>query len=224
MADPAEVIDGVTDLYTARLAHLEKVIALLHPIPTDRESMGGFVTRQSIRCADELILNKRDLYVPGHWETFKASITAQNPYARIWETSHAKVEPALLLEPIVRLSPAQTVNVEFGTPRSSATTTRASYHPIATTVRLPGPLNLVRFLSWMKTLPPELERAKGFFRFAKAPELQEFQYAMPGNATITPITLLDEPNHAIVLIGRGYDQERCQAELLGCLENSGLSG
>jgi G3E family GTPase len=219
MADPAEVIDGVTDLYTARLACLEKVIALLHPIPTDRESMGGFVTRQSIRCADELILNKRDLYVPGHWETFKASITAQNPYARIWETSHARVEPALLLEPIVRLSPAQTVNVEFGVPRSSATSKRASYHPIATTVRLPGPLNLVRFLSWMKTLPPELERAKGFFRFAKAPELQEFQYALPGNATITPITLLDEPNHAIVLIGRGYDQERCQAELLNCLES-----
>ena len=63
MADPAEVIDGVTDLYTARLTHLEKVIALLHPIPTDRESMGGFVTRQAIRCADELILNKkRPLY------------------------------------------------------------------------------------------------------------------------------------------------------------------
>jgi hypothetical protein len=70
----------------------------------------------------------------------------------------------------------------------------------------------------MKTLPPELERAKGFFRFAKGPELQEFQYAPPGNATISPITLLDEPSHAIVLIGRGYDQERCQTGLLGCLE------
>ena len=85
MADPAEVIDGVTDLYTARLTHLEKVIALLHPIPTDRESMGGFVTRQAIRCADELILNKRDLYVPGHWEGFKSSVIDQNPYARVWD-------------------------------------------------------------------------------------------------------------------------------------------
>jgi G3E family GTPase len=80
-------------------------------------------------------------------------------------------------------------------------------------------LNFERFLRWMKALPPELERAKGFFRFAKGPELQEFQFAPPGNATIRPITLLDEPSHAIVLIGRGYDQERCQAELLGCIEN-----
>jgi G3E family GTPase len=181
--------------------------------------MGGFVTRQAIRCADELILNKRDLYVPGHWETFKTSIIDQNPYARIWETSHARIDPSSLLEPITRMSPAPTVNVEFGVPRSSATSKRALYHPIATTVRLPGPLNFARFLRWMKTLPPELERAKGFFRFAKGPELQEFQYAPPGNATITPITLLDEPSHAIVLIGRGYDQERCQAELLRCLED-----
>jgi len=219
MANPAEVIDGVTDLYTARLTHLEKVIALLHPIPTDRESMGGFVTQQAIRCADELILNKRDLYVPGHWEGFKNSIISQNPYARIWETSHARVDPSALLKPITRVSTSPTVNVEFGVPQSSATNARASYHPIATTIRIPGPLNFERFLRWMKTLPPELERAKGFFRFAKRPELQEFQYAPPGAATITPITLLDEPSHAIVLIGRGYDQERCQAELLRCLES-----
>lgn len=224
MADPAEVIDAVTDLYTAQLARLEKVIALLHPIPADRESMAGFVTAQAIRCADELVLNKKDLYVAGHWEGFKDSITKQNPYARVWETSQARVEPFSLLEPLPRITPPPTVNVEFGVPRSAATKKRASYHPIATTVLLPGPLNLERFLRWMKTLPPELERAKGFFRFAKGPELQEFQYAPPGNATVTPITLLDEPKHAIVLIGRGYDQERCQAELLNCLESQENTG
>ncbi|HKP01359.1 MAG TPA: GTP-binding protein, partial [Nitrospiraceae bacterium] len=138
MANPAEVIDGVTDLYTARLTHLEKVIALLHPIPTDRESMGEIVTNQAIRCADELILNKRDLYVPGHWERFKNSIISQNPYARVWETSHARVDPPGLLKPITRISTAPPVNVEFGVPQSSTTNTRASYHPIATTIRLPG--------------------------------------------------------------------------------------
>ncbi|MDW7655283.1 MAG: GTP-binding protein [Nitrospiraceae bacterium] len=218
MADPAEVIDAVTDLYTAQLARLDKVIALLQPIPTDRESMAGFVTTQAIRCADELILNKKDLYVAGHWEGFKDSITKQNPYARVWETSQARVDPSSLLAPITRIAPPPAINVEFGHARSSATNKRASYHPIVATVLLPGPLNFERFLRWMKNLPPELERAKGFFRFAKGPELQEFQYALPGNATITPITLLDEPKHAIVLIGRGYDQERCQAELLNCLE------
>jgi G3E family GTPase len=79
LADPAEVIDGVTDLYTARLAQLERVIALLHPIAGAQSPSSVFVTEQAIRCADELILNKLDLYVPGHWEQFKASVLARNP-------------------------------------------------------------------------------------------------------------------------------------------------
>ena len=80
LADPAEVVDGVTDVYTARLATLERVIALLHPIAGAQSPSSIFVTEQAIRCADELILNKRDLYVPGHWEPFKASILARNPH------------------------------------------------------------------------------------------------------------------------------------------------
>lgn len=216
LADPAEVIDAVTDLYTARLASLERVIALLHPVASHGSHSSAYVTSQAIRCADELILNKRDLYVPGHWEGFKDSILRQNPYARLWETSHARVDPTALLAPVPRARPVAMTNVIVGEPRSSIGRARATYHPIATTVRLPGALNRQRFLAWIKTLPTELERAKGFFRFAGEPELQEFQYALPGRATITPVTLLDEPEPAIVLIGRGYDVETCRAVLLAC--------
>lgn len=220
LADPAEVVDAVTDLYTARLITLQRVIALLHPVSSEESHSSAYVTTQSIRCADELILNKRDLYVPGHWERFKEAILAQNPYARLWETSHARVEPASLLDHPLSTTRLMQTNVMFGEPRKAGKPPRAAYHPIATTVRLPGPLNRERFLAWMKTLPKELERAKGFFRFAKEPELQEFQYALPGPATVNPMTLLDEPASAIVLIGRGYDVEHYRAALLQCVEGS----
>jgi len=220
LADPAEVVDGVTDLYTARLATLERVIALLHPIAGAQSPSSIFVTEQAIRCADELILNKRDLYVPGHWEQFKASILARNPHARLWETTHGRVDAAALLHPESGTRHALPTNVEFGAPRSTA---RARYHPIATTIRLPGPLNRMRFLAWIKTLPKEVERAKGFVRFVNEPELHEFQYAPPAQATITPVMLLDEPEKAIVLIGRGYDVDRYGAELSACVETIGES-
>ncbi len=216
LADPAEVIDAVTDAYTARLAALERVIALLHPVATEESHSSTYVTTQAIRCADELILNKRDLYVPGHWEGFRSSILEQNPYARLWETSHARLDAADLLSPHPSTRPTTPTNVHFST--SHKTRQRAAYHPIATTVPLPGPLNRQRFLAWIKTIPKELERAKGYFRFAKEPELQEFQYALPGQATISPLTLLDEPEPALVLIGRGYDVERLQNELLATVE------
>ena len=217
LADPAEVIDAVTDLYTARLATLERVIALLHPIASETSHSSHYVTAQAVRCADELILNKQDLYVPGHWEEFKRGIMKQNPYARIWETAHARIDPAVLLSPVQTTRPASRTNVAFGAPRPSGSHQRADYHPIATTVHLPGPLNRARFLAWTETLPKELERAKGFFRFEHEPELQEFQYAPPGQATIAPVMLLDEPDPAIVLIGRGFDREQCQAQLLACI-------
>jgi G3E family GTPase len=218
LADPAEVIDGVTDLYTARLATLERIIALLQPVAGEESPSSVFVTEQAIRCADELILNKRDLYVPGHWEQFRASIVARNPHARLWETTHGRVDPAALLQPAAGQRPAAPTNVEFGAPRPAQ---RAQYHPIATTIRLPGRLNRQRFLNWIQALPKEIERAKGFLRFVNEPELHEFQYAPPGEASLTPVMLLDEPEKAIVLIGRGYNVERYGAELSACIDTIG---
>lgn len=217
LADPAEVIDAVTDAYTSRLAVLERVIALLHPVSTEEGHSSAYVTTQAIRCADELILNKRDLYVPGHWEGFRSSIVEQNPYARLWETSHARLDAAELLAPHHSTKQTAPTNVLFGNSRSTSIQ-QAAYHPIATTVPLPGPLNRQRFLVWTKTIPKQLERAKGYFRFAKEPELQEFQYALPGHVTITPVMLLDEPKSALVLIGRGYDLDRLRDDLLATVE------
>jgi len=224
LADPAEVIDAVTDLYTSRLARLERVIALLHPVAHQQTHSSEYVAAQAVRCADELILNKRDLYVPGHWEAFKETIVKQNPYGRVWETTHAKIDPIALLTPRAKVSSPTSTNVVFGAPRPSAAHSRQEYHPIAVTVKLYGSLDRKRFDTWIKSLPKELERAKGFFRFSNEPELQEFQHAPPGQATITPVMLLDEPDHAIVLIGRGFDVDRCRDELLSCVDDHEETG
>ena len=218
LADPAEVVDAVTDLYTARLARLERVIALLHPVSAEESHSSAYVTTQAIRCADELILNKQDLYVPGHWESFRNQILTQNPYARLWETTHARIDSSALLAPRASAGPTTPTNVLFDKSPAKARP-RAAYHPLATAIRLTGTINRPQFLAWLKTLPKELERAKGYFRFTNAPELQEFQYSPPGQSTITPITLLDEPEPAIVLIGRGYDVEGLKERLLGCVES-----
>jgi G3E family GTPase len=85
-------------------------------------------------------------------------------------------------------------------------------------IPVPEPLSRSRFLAWIETLPKEVERGKGYFRFAGGPELQEFQYAPPGRATVNSVTLLDEPKPAIVLIGRGYDVEALKSSLLSCTQ------
>ncbi|HET9962619.1 MAG TPA: GTP-binding protein [Nitrospiraceae bacterium] len=216
MADPAEVVDAVTDAYVSRTANLERILALLHPVPFPDSGQAEIVTNNAIRYADDLILNKRDLYIPGHWEQFREAVVRQNSYGRLWETSHARLDiPALIKGPSARAKPTNVIVEPAG--RRTSNHMRAAYHPLVTTVSLPGPLNRRRFLKWMEDLPEGLERAKGFFRFADEPELQEFQFSSPRNGTVAPVMLFDEPQHAIVLIGRDYHHETCRKSLLDCL-------
>jgi G3E family GTPase len=220
MADPAEVVDAVTDAYVSQMATLERILALLHPAPLPDSGQAEILTNNAIRYADELILNKRDLYIPGHWERFRDSIVRHNPFGRVWETSHARVDiPALMMGSSAR---SKATNVIFESPAQPVGPhrARAGFHPLVTTVALPAPVDRDRFMKWMVSLPEGLERAKGFFRFANEPELQEFQFSPPRTGTIAPVMLLDEPQHAIVLIGRGYDHERCRNGLLACLREA----
>lgn len=217
MANPAEVVDAVTDAYVSRIAKLERIFAMLHPVPLPDTGMAELVTRNAIRYADDLILNKRDLYIPGHWEQFRETITRMNPHGRLWETNHARLDVAALLA--APATGSRPTNVQFGKPPApgKAQDTRAAHHPMVTTVRLPKPLDRTKFTEWMKSLPEGLERAKGFFRFEGEPELQEFQFFPPRTSTVAQVMLLDEPDHVLVLIGRNFDQEHYRTSLLACL-------
>ncbi len=222
MADPAEVVDAVTDVYVSRLTKLERILALLHPGPLPETGLAEVVTINAIRYADDLILNKRDLYIPGHWEQFRDGITGHNPYGRVWETSHARLDiPTLLSGGTMRL-PTKRTNVNFGRPSEvhPPFSLDSTVHPMVMTVRLPKPLSRLRFMEWVRTLPDGIERAKGFFRFASEPELQEFQFYAPRTNTVAPVILLDEPEHAVVLIGRGYDSDALRTRLIDCLDRS----
>jgi G3E family GTPase len=217
MADPAEVVDAVTDAYVRRMAALERIIALVQPTSPTETGLAEVAVRHAVTFADDLILNKRDLYIPGHWETFRSALVQKNPYARVWETTHARVDVDRLLDDNQRSSaghnrmPAPTQGGAEPWPSRSAD------HPLVSTVRLERPLHRRRFLDWVEQLPKGLQRAKGFFRFANEPELQEFQFSPPRTSTVAPVMLLDEPEHAIVLIGRGYDSEYVKTVLRKCL-------
>ena len=219
MANPVEVIDAVTDAFVSRLVTLRQTIALLQPAADPEQAYSNPVIAHSLRCADDIILNKRDLFLSTMWEASAKAIVARNPYARLWEASHARLDIDKLLTSRERArSSRPPSNVAFDArPPTGTERARAAYHPLVVTVRLPGPVNRPKFLEWMDRLPTGLERAKGFFRFEDDPSLQEFQYAPPGVNQVEPLHLLDEPPHAVVLIGRDYDQEACRTALLACV-------
>lgn len=165
IANPAEVIDAVTDAFVSRLVQLERVVALLNPALEPDLAYLDPVVAHSIRFADDIVLNKRDVAIGPMWEASRVQVLKQNPHARLWETTHARVDLAALLSPLHEShgrSPSP--NVVFGSPPTTPTpVVRADYHPMVVTVRLSGPLNRPRFLVWLEKLPAGVERAKGFF-------------------------------------------------------------
>ena len=74
MADPAEVVDAVTDVYVSRLTKLERILALLHPGPLPQRGLVEVVTLNAIRYADDLILNKRDCISPVIGSNFEMAL------------------------------------------------------------------------------------------------------------------------------------------------------
>lgn len=216
MADPAEVVDAVTDAYVRRMATLERIIAMVQPTSSTGSGLMELAARHAIRLADDLVLNKRDLYIPGHWDNFRSALLQENPYARLWETTHARVDVEGLLNSNRRRTAAGDHRPVLTNYSGDPSAARAAHHPLVSTVRLEKPLDRKKFVDWTERLPDGLQRAKGFFRFVNEPELQEFQFSSPRTSTLAPVMLLDEPEHAIVLIGRGYDSESVIAALREC--------
>ena len=68
MANPAEVIDAVTDAFVSRMVTLRQTIALVQPTADPEQAYSDPVIAHSLRCADDIILNKRDLFLSTMWD------------------------------------------------------------------------------------------------------------------------------------------------------------
>ncbi len=203
-----EVIEAVTDPDCFVLVRLEKVIAVIEPsVPPDGRPIGPRYTAL-VRYADEVVVNKQDLYSPAAQERFRKALIRDNGNARLWPVSYAAADPALLLQ---RRGPAAGRRV------GSVVVASALAHPVVTTVPLARPLHRGRFARWFADLPAGLDRVKGVCRFSGERNLYEIQYASPVTRWIGVVRFRQEPDPALVLIGRDYDQAQCHRMLRTCL-------
>lgn len=217
MADPVEVVDALTDASVARWAQLKRVITVVHPCVLPEGRPIGSLLRNMVRYADDVVLNKSDLYEKNLVNRFRAAMVRDGRAARLWETTRADLDVGRLLrEPRGQKARRPMGNVIFGEPRILS-------HPMVATVRLPAPLDRVQFTDWLEGLPEGIERAKGYVKFTDSPHLHEFQLFPPGSRWIGPVNFPQDPDRAAVLIGRDYDQEACRAGLLACCSDESVA-
>lgn len=208
IADIEDVIEAVTDSICLALVRLEKVIAVIEPtVPPTGRSIGSRYTTL-VQYADEVIVNKQDLYSSAEQEQFRTAIVRDRGHARLWQVSQAAVDPVPLLQPRERRAKQRVGNVAFGSARA---------HPMVTTIPLTGPLHRGRFTEWFDHLPVGLDRVKGVCRFSGEQELHEIQYASPVTRWIGVVRFQQEPDPTLVLIGQNYNQAQCHRTLQTCL-------
>lgn len=217
MADPVEVVDALTEASVSRSAQLRRVIAVVHPRALPEDKPIGVLLRNMVRYADDIILNKCDLYDTKLVSRFRTAIARDCRDARVWETEHADLDVERMLnEPCGQKARGTIGNVTFGVPRAPS-------HPLVVTIRLPKPLDRARFADWLEQLPDGIERAKGYVRFTDSPQLHEFQVFPPRARWFGPVNFVEKPDQAAVLIGRDYDQAACRAGLQACCRHQPVS-
>lgn len=203
-----EVIEAVTDPVCLNWVRLEKIIAVIEPsVQSARRPIGSRYTTL-MQYADEVIVNKQDLYVTAEQERFRTALIRDRGHARLWQVSQAAVDLELLLQPHERRPKRRVGNVAFGSTRA---------HPMVTTIPLTGPLHRGRFTEWFHHLPDGLDRVKGVCRFSEDQELYEIQYASPVTRWIGLVRFQQELDPALVLIGRNYNHAHCHRTLQACL-------
>lgn len=203
-----DVIETVTDPVCLNVVRLEKVIAVIEPsVPSAGRLIGSRYTTL-VQYADEVIVNKQDLYATAEQERFRTVLIRDRGHARLWQASQAAVDLESLLQPHERRPKRRVGNVALGSTRA---------HPMVTTIPLTGPLHRGRFTEWFDHLPVGLDRVKGVCRFSGDQELYEIQYASPVTRWIGVVRFRQEPDPALVLIGRNYNHVRCHRTLQACL-------
>jgi len=203
-----DVIEAVTDPTCLAFVRLEKVIAVIEPsVPPAGRPIGSRYTTL-MHYADEVIVNKQDRYAPAEQERFRTALIRDRGHARLWRVAQAAVDPVLLLQPHDRRPKRRVGNVAFGSTPA---------HPTVTTIPLTGPLHRDRFTEWFDHLPAGLDRVKGVCRFSGEQELYEIQYASPVTRWIGVVRFRQEPDPALVLIGRNYNHAHCHHTLRTCL-------
>lgn len=207
LADPIGTLDGLTMPEFLDDLVVTTIVAVADAArPLDPQRDPPAVERQ-LALADLVVINKVDLAGDAQLATLREQVARWNDRARVIETTHAALPPEVLAACWRRpeqARPAATLSPDHDHPPS---------HSLA--VPLPAPLDRPAFEGWLRALPPNVWRAKGFVCFTGDERLHVFQVAV-GVRAITAVQLVPPPDPVAILIGATMDEAALRAGLAAC--------
>jgi G3E family GTPase len=172
VADPAGVLQAVLPIARKVGARVGKVIVVYDASQHGRDGRDAVLIEKQLMTADIIVLNKRDL-VAGGMDAVIAEVRAANPRAEVVTAVSADIDLA---------QAAQGKTASFAASPDSAVPSD-SYQSFA--FKIEARLARAEFEKWLRCLPSEVLRLKGFVRFAGENGIHEVQVSR-GQVTVRP--------------------------------------
>jgi G3E family GTPase len=210
VAQPGDVLDALYEPPANTFTRLRHLVTVVDAEFFKAKDMFGPFYDNQIRCADTILLNKIDLVPSQSLPDIQASLQEMNPKATIFATQHCAVDPKLLLtvdsERMMEVDHEYRVNTHYD-----------HDHPDeggfqAFSFEETRPFHREKLDEFLRSLPPNLFRLKGWVRFPDSYALINFT---AGRYSIAP---WEEPKKtALAMVGYNCNENDILNGLKGCL-------
>ncbi|ARU63459.1 hypothetical protein CBW65_22505 [Tumebacillus avium] len=229
VASPVDLVEALVEPELADIMHLAGIYTLVSakrfPLDLSPESLDANERTmiQQVQYADAILVSKTDLVKPERWESLQNVLQELNSNAPLLQVYKGEVDAAVLLE--VRTTPKEKPSASAkpkGLTRRTVgqvkptTRERTSFGNLQTfTYEFQGAVDKEKFLDFLRALPDNVLRAKGFYKDSEHGMLHEFHYE-PG-APMSAIVDIDGNGRAFaVFIGKDLDEAAIIEQLQAC--------
>ncbi|TCP54633.1 G3E family GTPase [Tumebacillus sp. BK434] len=227
VASPVDLVEALVEPELADLMHLAGIYTLVSakrfPLDLSPDSLDANERTmiQQVQYADAILVSKTDLVKPEHWEALQKVLQELNGDAPLLQVYKGEVDAVELLG--VRTTPKEKPSAKpKGISRrtvgqvKATTRERTSFGNLQTfTYEFEGAVDKEKFFDFLRALPDNVLRAKGFYKDAEHGMLHEFHYE-PG-APMSAIVDVDGNGRAFaVFIGKDLDEAGIIEQLQEC--------
>lgn len=221
LADPVDLLDQATAPHLLDRVTVAKMVTVADPRNFTRLSkvLKAIVKRQT-QFADVVVIGKADEATPEQIAEIRRYVAENNPYAPIHLATHGRVPGDedfhwLLadIEPAERERRRAAMRANLEALQEDAYKAHTDFHSLS--CRLLRPLARDRFEAFMRNLPSDIVRAKGFLRFDGEDGLWVMMY-VNGDLYLRPVTLSPSPEEHLVFIGAKLDHAQLAQALTAC--------
>lgn len=203
LADPLAVALSLHGPDLRQRVRVDAIVSVVDAASFSIDFFDSEAARNQLRFADFLLLNKCDLVDAPRLQSIEARLREHNARARIARTVRCAVDLKLIL------------GVELFCPQPHEPTRHLHDDGFSSvSFESDRPFGAHEFQRFLEGLSAQVFRAKGLLWIHESPQRYVF-HLVGGRFTLDAFSG-DGPNQ-LVLVGRGLDAERLQADLAACL-------